>query len=152
MYKGDTWEGWKVKKVESGKVLLTAGKQRAEIPLIGNFEAPKPNKQLLATQQRREHRRRQQALRIQRQQQQLKQQQLQQQTNSQQPSQNGAVNSGSLTESQQIQAAKAQLEQALKVGGNTQDGQPAAPVLSIKEALEARQRLMASRWGNKKSN
>lgn len=158
LYRGDEWEGWKVTKVDSDKVVLKAGKQKAEIPLIADFAAPQPNKQMLAANQRRQHRKRQQHMRIQRQRQQMLQQQAQARANAAQQGgtqpgldQAGAGNS---LNNQQVQDVRAQLEQALNVGNDpdsAQQGQP-TPVLSIKEALEARQRLMASRWGNKKSN
>lgn len=158
LYRGDEWEGWKVAKVDADKVVLKAGKQRAEISLIGDFAAPKPNKQMLAANQRRQHRKRQQHARIQRQRQQMLQQQAQARANVAQPSntgqsaqgQTGAASANVLE--QQVQDIRNQLEQALNVGSDSEDakqGQP-TPVLSIKEALEARQRLMASRWGNNK--
>ncbi len=153
LYKGDEWEGWQVAKISAGKIELSAGKQSVEIPLIGDFEAPAPNKQLLAANQRRQHRQRQQHKRIQRQQ--LLQQQAQARANAGKQGQNpnAAALAAQALDNQQVQdAVRAQLEQALGVGSDSQDteqGQP-TPVLSIKEALEARQRLMASRWGNKK--
>ncbi len=150
LYKGDTWEGWKVDRIEAGQVVLTAGTQYAEIPLIGDFAAPQPNKQLLAAKQRRQQRQREKHLRIQRQRQQklLQQQAQQSRTGAVQP----ALDDADSLDYQQAQAAREKLEQALNSGGGAEEtaqGQPSAPVMSIKEALEARQRLMASRWGNK---
>ena len=64
----------------------------------------------------------------------------------------GAAAGNSLND-RQVEAVRAQLEQALNVGNDSDNAQQQpTPVLSIKEALEARQRLMASRWGNKKKN
>ncbi|MGB1009179.1 MAG: hypothetical protein ACPGVP_05630 [Thiolinea sp.] len=137
LYQGDTWEGWKVDVIDADKMVLTAGKQRTEISLIGDFAAPKPNKQMLASKQRQAQRQRQQQIR-----QQQRQRQQQQRANQRQQ---GGNNAGNAQEMPPID----QLTQALG-GNNGQNGQQPAPVLSIKEALEARQRLMASRWGTSK--
>ena len=98
----------------------------------------------MASKQRRQHKQRQQHLRIQRQQQQQGQALTSAGTQTE--------SAGSATGDQQADSLRNQLKQALNAGSNSQNaqqGQP-TPVLSIKEALAARQRLMASRWGKNK--
>ncbi|CAA6800137.1 MAG: Unknown protein [uncultured Thiotrichaceae bacterium] len=139
LYKGDVWEGWTIQAINSERVVISAGKQRTEIALIGDFEAPAANKQMLASRQRQDQRKRnrQQQIRQAQQKQQAKQARNYDRAGGQQGAQakqNGAV---SRVNPAQQQARAAQ---------SAQQAEP-APVLSIKEALEARQRLMASRWG-----
>ncbi|MEZ5447687.1 MAG: hypothetical protein R3E89_01205 [Thiolinea sp.] len=122
LHPGDQWESWTVASIDADKVVLTGGKQRLEIPLIGDFSAPKANKEMLAQQQREEQRRRHQQQR----------QQLEQRAEA--ADQDG------------LHKLAEQLTNAGAAAGDNAE-QP-APVMSIKEALEARQRLMASRWGN----
>ena len=137
LYKGDSWEGWIVEDINTERVLLSAGKHRTEVALISDFETPKANKQMLASQQRQAQQRQQQIRKAQLQRQ-------QQYNRNQQPADAGAEGQGqdrqnnALNQNQQPDAAQPPSEQA-------------APVLSSKEALEARQRLLAARWGDKKN-
>ena len=130
LYKGDKWEGWTVSDINSEKVVLIAGKQKAEIPLIGDFSAPKENQQIALARKRDEQRRKH-----------LEQRQRLANETANLASQNQSV--------PELQPAA---ENASNAAGaeNANGGEEAAPVLTIKEALEARQRLMASRWGSRK--
>lgn len=122
--KGDDWDGWTVDSIDSNRVVLVAGEQRTEMSLIGDFEAPKVNKTMLAARQREEQRKKRQQLMAVR----------QKQATGQQPKTEAIP--------QLAPAAASSVKQA-------EQEQEMAPVLSIKEALEARRRLMASRWGKK---
>lgn len=137
LHKGDAWEGWTVQDINSDRVVISAGKQQAEVALIADFEAPAANKQMLAANNRQQQRQRNRQQQIRQTQQRQQAQQAEHydraggQPTGNQPGQDEAVS--------QINQAQNQNEAAQQV-------EP-APVLSIKEALEARQRLMASRWG-----
>jgi len=147
LYKGDVWEGWTVQDINSERVVLSAGKQKTEVALIADFEAPAANKQMMASRQRQQQRKKNRQQQI-RQAQQKQQRQQQAQHYDRAGKQQGAKPVQAKTAMQQAAPA---LNPAL-VQQQNQAAQPVepTPVLSIKEALEARQRLMASRWGDKK--
>ena len=120
---GEMWGAWKVSGIDPDKVILTLGDQRKELPLVGDFEAPKANPQA----------------------QQAKVAQAKPPSQAKMAAQPvpAAVpvpvppQGAGMTESTPSAAG-------LPFPNDTQK-QPAP--LSAQEALEARQRLMASRWG-----
>ncbi|MEZ5534897.1 MAG: hypothetical protein R3F02_04665 [Thiolinea sp.] len=140
LYKGDSWEGWIVEDINKERVLLSAGKNRTEVALISDFETPKANKQMLASQQRQTQQRQDRL-------QQIRQAQLNQQQHYNRSQQPAAVAAQPGAEGQEQQGNP--LNQQQSESGSQQQSEQPAPVLSIKEALEARQRLMAARWGDK---
>lgn len=119
--KGDKWGNWEVATVEKERLILELEGDRHIIPLIGDFEAPKENANMVA------------AKRLQ------KQQKLREESLA------------------RLRARQAQREQA-KASQEPKNGMPnpvfpaeikkEPPVLSIKDALDARRRLMESRWGS----
>jgi hypothetical protein len=143
LYKGDSWEGWTVEDINDERVLLAAGKQRTEVALIGDFSAPAANKQMLASRQRNEQLQ-------QSRQQQLRQAQLKKQQHYNRVQQSSAEPAGAPGQGGEnaVPAVNPAAQQNQARSAQQQAEQP-APVLSIKEALEARQRLMAARWGKK---
>ncbi len=148
LYKGDVWEGWTVQDINSERVVITAGKQKAEVPLIADFEAPAANKQMLAARKRQEQRKRNR-------QQQQRLRQAQQKQQAQHYNRAGGQNVAAQGQGQRNKNAAPPSPVNPVRNQNRVAGRPAqpaepAPVLSIKEALEARQRLMASRWGKDK--
>lgn len=138
LYKGDVWEGWTIKDINSERVVISAGKQTTEVALIGDFEAPAANKQMLASRKRQDQRKRnrQQQLRQAQQKKQAQQARHYNRAGGQQGNQ-ATKNAASAPVNPAQQRPAVQPEQQVEP----------APVLSIKDALEARQRLMASRWG-----
>ncbi len=147
LYKGDSWEGWTIEDINDERVLLSAGKQRTEVALIGDFAAPEANKQMLAARQRQQQRRRPQNRRQQLRQAQMKQQR-QHYNRSNRPVAGQQAKSGAPGNKPSSQPGQLVQQNRKQPGAGPQAKQP-APVLSIKEALEARQRLMAARWGDK---
>ena len=127
LHVGDKWGDWVVEEVSKRKLVLAAGEEHHEIPLIADFAAPQENKQLLADRQRRE-----QQKKIEQQRAAMRQQQASSDAVSVQAAQPAPTDPAAMPDPAQ------QLNQLTN---------PTSPVLSIKEALEARQRLMASRWG-----
>ncbi len=128
LYQGDQWEGWTVDSIDSNRVVLVAGSQRQEVPLIADFAAPAENQQLAG---------------IRKQQQQQRQAVLQRQValaNQQQEPAN-------LQPPGENPGAEIPAVQPLAETAGAQAEATPSPVMSIKDALEARQRLMASRWG-----
>ena len=129
---GDTWGAWRVSGIDPDKLILSLNGQEKDIPLIGDLTTPQESPQVA------------QARVIQ---QQAKQQQSQQQT------QPGAPVSAASPERppQGIPpAGAANAESGPRKGAGLPYPAETAkqpPALSVKEALEARQRLMASRWG-----
>lgn len=128
LHQGDKWGNWTVSKVEKDRLILELEGDREIIPLIGSFEAPKENPKLLA------------AKRLQ------KQQKLREE---------------SLARLRARQAARQQQKPEVNQNKASQEpkkGMPnplfpadiakEPPVLSIKDALDARRRLMESRWGS----
>lgn len=143
---GDSWGAWKVSGIDPDRLILTQGSERQEIPLVGDFAAPQANPQLAKMQ--------------------VAQQQAQKQAK--QPSQSLAHTAS--TQVPVVPGQKAALTPppvaaappALPEGSSPSMPDPAQaaglpfpadtvkqpPALSVKDALEARQRLMAARWGS----
>ena len=138
LYKGDAWEGWTVAEITAEKLVLVAGKQRTEVALIGDFSAPKENQQIAIARKRQEQRKRHEEIKQQR------MQQARQAQNGQTGDEEDADNGPTAAEL----LLSGQLEGVNPEGSAEDSEQRPTPVLSIKEALEARQRLMASRWGS----
>ena len=116
---GDTWGAWQVKGIDPDRVFLAIGDQQQEIPLVADFSSPKENPQVA------------QARVVQQQvaaQPQVVTQQL--------PPMPSAVPGA--------HAANVPAGAGLPFPADVEK-QP--PALSVNDALEARQRLMASRWG-----
>lgn len=119
---GEMWGAWKVSGIDPDKIILTLGDQRKELPLVGEFAAPKANPQA---------------------------------TQAKAPSTkaNGAAKVPPLPTSAVPMpvppaASGAAVSESAPTGlpfPNDTQKQPAP--LSAQEALDARQRLMASRWG-----
>nr|CAA6814630.1 MAG: Unknown protein [uncultured Thiotrichaceae bacterium] len=143
LYKGDVWEGWTIQDINSERVVLSAGKQKTEVALIADFEAPAANKQMVASRQRQQQRKRNRQQQIRQAQQNKQAQHYDRSTNQQGSNQARTQNTGRTAPAINPALARQQNEAAPPAD------QP-APVLSIKAALEARQRLMASRWGDGK--
>lgn len=127
--KGDSWGAWKVTGVDPDRLILGIGDQQQVIPLVGDFAAPQENPQVA------------QARAVQ---------------------QQGAQRQAQPPVPVVPQPAQAQPQQAMPPATMPQaaENMPAGaglpfpadtakqpPALSVKDALEARQRLMASRWG-----
>ena len=138
--KGDSWGAWKVTGLDPDRLLLAQGTETQEIPLIGDFAVPQENPQVA----------------------QAKAKMLQQQAATKPP-----VNAAAAA--QVAVGAKAPQAGAVPppltpppvepvmdmAAANNGLGLPfpadtakQPPALSVKDALEARQRLMASRWGS----
>lgn len=117
---GDSWGAWKVTGIESGRLILGLAGQEQAIPLIGDFSAPQENPQVAQARQQ------QLAAQRQRQAQEAARPPVTQQVNAPTPFESVPNSAG-----MPLPAEAAQ--------------QP--PALSAQDALEARQRLMASRWG-----
>lgn len=119
---GEMWGAWKVSGIDPDKIILTLGDQRKELPLVGEFAAPKANPQA---------------------------------TQAKAPSTkaNGVAKVPPLPTSAVPMpvppaASGAAVSESAPTGlpfPNDTQKQPAP--LSAQEALDARQRLMASRWG-----
>ncbi|OQX15652.1 MAG: hypothetical protein BWK73_06450 [Thiothrix lacustris] len=118
---GDTWGAWTVKGIDPDRVFLAVGDQQQEIPLVADFSAPKENPQVA------------QARAVQ------QQVVAQQQAVAQPPA---AVS---------MPATLPNANPATVAAGAglpfPADAEKQPPALSVQEALDARQRLMASRWG-----
>lgn len=143
---GDSWGAWKVSGIDPDRLILTQGSEKQEIALVGDFAAPQANPQL------------------------AKMQAAQQQAKKQakQPSQQLAH--AAPAQVPVVPGQKAALTPppvvatppALPEGSTPSMPDPAQaaglpfpadtakqpPALSVKDALEARQRLMAARWGS----
>jgi hypothetical protein len=137
---GDRWGAWKVSGIDPDKVILALGDQKQDIALVGDFAAPKENPQVAQA-------------RVDRQKVAAKQQiqnQLPAATQAQlaQVAQMAQAKAGAVLPADdpvaQPNAAGQPQTAGLPFPADT-DKQP--PALSVTEALEARQRLMASRWG-----
>ncbi|MBK8452455.1 MAG: hypothetical protein WAQ53_16530 [Thiofilum sp.] len=123
LHVGDKWGSWVVEKVRKDKLTLKLGEEKQDLLLIADFNAPKENPAMLAKKA------------------QDQQQQAQAET---------------LARLKALQAAAAQnlLSSTLepKAGMPNEAFPPtveqAPPILSVKDALEARKRLMESRWGS----
>ncbi|WP_020561098.1 hypothetical protein [Thiofilum flexile] len=122
LHVGDKWGNWVVTKVKKDKLTLKLGDENQDLLLIADFNAPKQNPAMLAKKA------------------QDQQQQAQAET---------------LARLKALQAAAAQ--NILTAAAEPKAGMPneafpsteqAPPILSVKDALEARKRLMESRWGS----
>lgn len=129
LHVGDSWGSWKVAGIDPDKLILTLGSTRQEIPLIADFSAPQQSPQVAQAKAMQQAQARQQQL-----QQQLKQQQQ-------------ALSTASPETPPGIAATPAESRAATAGLPFPADTSKQPPALSVKEALEARQRLMASRWG-----
>lgn len=129
--KGDTWGAWNVTGVDPDRLILGIGDQKQEIPLVADFSAPQENPEVA------------QARAIQQQQQQAGQQAGK--PPPPQPAMQGQAQAMPVQPQVMPQAQNMPPQGAgLPFPADTEK-QP--PALSVKDALEARQRLMASRWG-----
>ena len=117
--KGESWGAWKVAAINSDKLVLSLGEQRKELPLVSDFAAPKANPQATAAAKNTKTPTKPPV-----------------QAKAPNPAANNLPPTGQIP--QQPGAAMAES------GGAP--GQAPAP-LSAEDALAARQRLMASRWG-----
>lgn len=126
LHVGEQWEGWTLASIDAKKISLVAGEQKQEVKLIADFAPPAENRQLAQLRKKEEQKQQMAAAR---------QQQAQQPLAA--PAENLALppNLEPAVPADQAQAAAAAA------------AQNPPPVMSLKEALEARQRLMASRWG-----
>ena len=139
--KGDSWGAWKVTELDPDRLLLAQGSETQEIPLIGDFAVPQENPQVV----------------------QAKAKMLQQQAATK-PAVNVAPAAQIAMGAKTPQAAAnvpppltpPPVEPVMDMAatGNglglpfPADTAKQPPALSVKDALEARQRLMASRWGS----
>lgn len=120
LHLGEQWDGWTLEAIDTKKIILSSGEQKQEVKLIADFAPPAENQQLAQLRKKEEQKQQMAAAR---------QQQAQQAANS---AENLAVPPN--LEPVAAQDAPAAVQNP-------------PPVMSLKEALEARQRLMASRWG-----
>ncbi|HMT94648.1 hypothetical protein [uncultured Thiothrix sp.] len=118
---GEQWEGWTLESIDTKKISLVAGEQKQEVKLIADFAPPAENQQLAQLRKKEEQKQQMAAAR-------------------QQQAQQAATAPESLAIPPNLEPATAEQAQAAVA-------QNPPPVMSLKEALEARQRLMASRWG-----
>lgn len=127
MKPGDLWGAWKVTGIDPDRVILALGDQKQDIPLVGDFASPKENPKV--TQERTNR----------------QQKMLAQQKQSNQATRVAEAKPDLIPPASPDGAGNAGQQTAgLPFPADT-DKQP--PALSVNEALEARQRLMASRWG-----
>ena len=121
--KGEMWGAWSVKGIDPDRLILSVGDQEQVIPLVADFSAPQESPQVAEARA------------------------LQQAAQKHQRAARQAV------AAQQIQQQPVMLGGA---AGNVPAGaglpfpadmEKQPPALSVNDALEARQRLMASRWG-----
>ncbi len=120
---GDEWEGWTVDKIDGKRLLLVAQEQQVELPLIADFAAPAENAQT------------------------LRQRHKQLATLRQRQQQNRPVQTAIKPASPEVVETMNGLIPVLEPVAESSSNVRENPVMSIKEALEARQRLMAARWG-----
>lgn len=118
LHLGEQWDGWTLEAIDAKKITLASGEQKQEVKLIADFAPPVENQQLALLRK--------------------KEEQKQQMAAARQQAQQVAPAVDNV-------AVPPTLEPA--VAEQTQAAQNPPPVMSLKEALEARQRLMASRWG-----
>lgn len=136
---GDAWGAWKVTGIDPDRLLLAVGDQQQEIPLVGDFSAPQENPQVAQARAAQQQRAQQQA-----------QQQAARQHAPAQPMPAQAMPVTAQPPQTVQQAAMPQVAGNVPQGAGLPfpaDTQKQPPALSVNEALEARQRLMASRWG-----
>jgi hypothetical protein len=139
LHKNDKWGSWTVSEIKRDKLILTLGTEKKEIPLVAEFATPQANPEL------------------------AKLAAANAAKNQAPPVVAGQPPAGALPNAAQANGAPTVpvlgtetpvvppaepppvAEQAAAAPPTTNDKTP--PPLSVKEALEARQRLMASRWG-----
>jgi len=122
--KGDKWGAWDVTGIDPDRLLLGIGDQEQVIPLVADFTAPQESPQVAQA-------------RV-----------VQQQT----AQQNAAVRAAALATQPMTAPPMAMAQPAgnMPAGAGLPfpaDTEKQPPALSVNDALEARQRLMASRWG-----
>ncbi|WP_298607960.1 hypothetical protein [uncultured Thiothrix sp.] len=118
---GEQWEGWTLESIDTKKISLASGEQKQELKLIADFAPPAENQQLAQLRKKEEQKQQMAAAR-------------------QQQAQQAAKSPENLAIPPNLEPVAAEQAQ------QTAAANP-PPVMSLKEALEARQRLMASRWG-----
>lgn len=119
---GEQWDGWTLESIDTKKINLAAGEQKQEVKLIADFAPPVENEQLAQARKKEEQKQQMAAAR-------------------QQQAQQPAVPAENLAIPPNLEPVAA----ANQASANAAQNPP--PVMSLKDALEARQRLMASRWG-----
>lgn len=119
---GEQWDGWTLESIDAKKINLAAGEQKQEVKLIADFAPPAENVQLAQLRKKEEQKQQMAAAR-------------------QQQTQQGIAPAESLAIPPNLEPVAA----ANQAQANAAQNPP--PVMSLKEALEARQRLMSSRWG-----
>lgn len=122
LHVGEQWEGWTLESIDTKKINLVAGEQKQEVKLIADFAPPVENEQLAQARKKEEQKQQMAAAR-------------------QQQAQQSAVPAENLAIPPNLEPVAA----ANQTSANAAQNPP--PVMSLKDALEARQRLMASRWG-----
>ena len=122
LHVGEQWEGWTLESIDTKKINLSAGEQKQEVKLIADFAPPAENVQLAQLRKKEEQKQQMAAAR-------------------QQQAQQGIAPTESLAIPPNLEPVAA----ANQAQANAAQNPP--PVMSLKEALEARQRLMSSRWG-----
>jgi hypothetical protein len=118
--KGDKWGAWDVTGIDPDRLLLGIGDKEQVIPLVADFTAPQESPQVAQAR--------------------VVQQQAAQQQAAMRATRQPAV----------AQPMVAQAAGNVPVGAGLPfpaDTEKQPPALSVNDALEARQRLMASRWG-----
>ncbi len=126
--KGDTWGAWSVTGVDPDRLILGIGDQKQEIPLVADFSAPQENPEVA------------QARAVQ------QQQQAEQQAGRPPPPPIPGQAQAMPVQPQAMPPADTMPPQGAGLPFPA-DTEKQPPALSVKDALEARQRLMASRWG-----
>jgi len=130
---GDTWGAWTISGIDPDRLIVALGEQKQDIPLVGDFASPQENPQVAQTKA------------------------VQQQAKQQQAAMARTKPTAQMAPVPQALAAAMPAEAMPNAADPAKQGaglpfpadtakQP--PALSVKEALEARQRLMASRWGS----
>ena len=51
LYQGDQWDGWTIESIAKDRLVLVAGAQKQEVRLLAEFSAPKENQQLAKAKQ-----------------------------------------------------------------------------------------------------
>jgi hypothetical protein len=116
---GDMWGAWKVSGIDPDRMVLNLGEERREIPLVADFAAPQESPQVAKAKE------------------------------VQQVAKAKAVQAQRVPVVPPIPPPAPAAEAAPQTAGLPfpADTEKQPPPLSVKDALEARQRLMASRWG-----
>lgn len=120
---GDKWGNWEVEKVKKDKLVLKLGEETQDVLLIADFNAPKENPAMLAK-------------RVQDQQAQAQAETL------------ARLKALQAAAAQNVLAASLEPKAGMPNDAFPPNAEQAPPILSVKDALEARKRLMESRWGS----